>query len=94
MPNQLKFYYLPFFVLSEIDYITLLAFYEIAEFDENKKIYDRIRYTTQKSLAQILGVSAYAVSQVFNSGKYSRYLNIDRENKIITIQNNFQKGSK
>lgn len=94
MPKQLKFYYLPFFVLSEIDYITLLAFYEIAEFDENKKIYDRIRYTTQKSLAQSLGVSAYAVSQVFNSGKYSRYLNIDRENKIITIQNNFQKGTK
>ena len=42
----MKVYYLPFFVPSDVDYITLLSFYEIAKFNENNRVYDTIDYTT------------------------------------------------
>ena len=90
----MKVYYLPFFVPSDVDYITLLSFYEIAKFNENNRVYDTIEYTTQKRLAEILGLSPHTISQVFNSGKYKRYLSVDKEARIITLHNHFPKGTK
>lgn len=87
-------YYLPFFAPSDIDYLTLLAFYEIAEYTTEKKAYDTIRYTTQKSLATSLGLSEHTVSTVLNGGKYGRYLSVDKKARIITLHNHFQKGTK
>ena len=53
-----KFYYLRFRPTANIDYIYLLAFYELAEFNEERKVFDTIHYSSIRVLAESLNVSS------------------------------------
>ena len=90
----MKKYYLPFLPLADVNYLYLLAFYEIAEYQVNTNLYNTIRYSSLKTLAAQVKLSSSTVSRILNSGKYADFMTADTERKVITLKNNFKSGRK
>lgn len=90
----MKFYYIPFHPSAKIDYLDLLAFYEMADYTPERQAYDTIHYQAVSALAKDLCLTEYAVKKVLNSKEYSPFLIVDKEKKVITLQNSFPKGCK
>lgn len=86
-------YYLPFYPLESINYKVLLSLYDLAEYNTEKGVYDTIQYTSVKSLSQQINASQYVVQQILNSGKYDKFLTVDKAEKQIVLRNYF-KGTK
>lgn len=57
----MRSYYVPFYPAEKIDYITLFAFYDIADFNTDTAVYDTINYQSVKALSAMLNLSVYAV---------------------------------
>ena len=90
----MKNYYLPFIPSADVNYLYLLAFYDIAEYQLNTKLYDTIRYSSIRTLAEQVSLSSSTVSRILNSGKYVDFMTIDTERKVIILKNNFRSGRK
>ena len=56
-----KYYYLRFRPTANIDYLYLLAFYDLAEYNEERKVFDTIRYPSVRVLAESLKISPATV---------------------------------
>ena len=90
----MKYYYVPFIPAADINYLHLLAFYEIAEYREETKAFDTIRYASIDKLAARLPFSSSTLSRILNNESYKDFMVVDKKNRVITIQNSFPKGTK
>ena len=90
----MRFYYVPFVPAANINYLHLFDLYDLAEYREETKTYDTIRYTSINKLSAKLPFSNSTLSRILNNESYKEFLIVDKENKIITIRNNFPKGTK
>ena len=90
----MRFYYVPFVPAANINYLHLFDLYDLAEYREETKTYDTIRYTSINKLSAKLPFSNSTLSRILNNDSYKEFLIVDKENKIITIRNNFPKGTK
>ena len=89
-----KYYYLRFRPTANIDYLYLLAFYDLAEYNEERKVFDTIRYPSVRVLAESLNVSSATVKRIFDNPAYAEFISIDKSTKTITLFNHFTKGQK
>lgn len=89
-----KFYYLRFRPTANIDYIYLLAFYELAEFNEERKVFDTIHYSSIRVLAESLNVSSATVNRILDNPAYADFMSVNKATKTITLCNSFAKGQK
>ena len=88
----MKHYYLPFPPMAKIDYVHLLALYDLAEYQTDTGTFDTIRYTSSAALAEQVKLSSSTISRILKSEKYADFLIVDREHKVITLNNNFRKS--
>lgn len=89
-----KFYYLRFRPNANIDYLYLLAFYDLAEYNEERKVFDTIRYPSVRVLAESLNISTATVNRMFSNPAYAEFMSVDKTAKTITLCNSFAKGQK
>ena len=89
-----KFYYLRFIPTAKIDYLYLFAFYDLAEYNEESKVFDTVRYKSVRELAERLNISTSTVNRILDNPAYKDFLDIDKKAKTITIKNSFAKGTK
>lgn len=89
-----KYYYLRFRPTANIDYLYLLAFYDLAEYNEERKVFDTIRYPSVRVLAESLKISSATVKRIFDNPAYAEFISIDKSTKTITLFNHFPKGKK
>lgn len=87
-----KYYYLRFRPTAKIDYLYLLAFYDLAEYNEESNVFDTIHYTSVKQLAKSLNISTATVNRLFSNKEYNEFMRIDKSNKTIQLCNTFVKG--
>lgn len=86
-------YYIPFIEnMKKIDIYFLFSLYDLAEYNVDTKNYDTVRYTTQESLALLLGISVSKLKRIISNSAYDEYFKVDTKNKIITINNDFHKS--
>ena len=88
----MRFYYVPFVPAANINYLHLFDLYDLAEYREETKTYDTIRYTSSAALAEQVKLSSSTISRILKSEKYADFLIVDREHKVITLNNNFRKS--
>ena len=91
---MLKAYYLRFRPTANIDYCKLLSFYDIAEYNIEKKCFDTIGYVSANKLAERLNISSSTINRIFSSPDYQEFMSVDKDNKKITLHNYFPKGTK
>lgn len=75
-----------------IDYCLLFALYDLAEYNDKDKLYNKICYVSQQKLAERLNVSRNIVSKIFNNAMYQEHLDINQKEKTIIIKNKIDKG--
>ena len=94
-------YYIIYDEKTDINYIYLLFFMSIAEYNPASQRYDIVRYQSIQKLAnkinEVCGdnsISTSTLNRLLNrSDQYKDYLKFDRKNKIIQI-NNYIKNKK
>ncbi len=72
---------MPFIPTANIDYLYLFSLYDLAEFDTELRVYNRINYKSVKSLAESINVSVSTVNRIFSNTDYSSFITIDKINK-------------
>lgn len=87
-----KYYYLRFRPTANIDYLYLLAFYDIAEYNEESKVFDTIHYPSVRVLAESLNISQATVKRIFDNPAYADFMSVDKSSKTIKLCNSFIKG--
>lgn len=87
-----KYYYLRFRPTANIDYLYLLAFYDLAEYNEESKLFDTIQYTSVRVLAESLNISTATVNRILSNPEYNEFMRIDKNTKTITLCNSFARG--
>ena len=87
-----KYYYVRFRPKANIDYIYLLAFYDLAEYNKLKKSYNIIHYTSLNVLAENLNISNSTINRILSNTQYKEFLSIDKKTKTIVLHNTFIKG--
>ena len=89
----MKYYYINFKPEANINYLHLFSIYDLAEYNTNTKAFDTINYSSIPKLAEMLPFSASTLNRILTDDKYQDFISIDKENKTITINNSFVKGS-
>ena len=89
-----KYYYLRFRPTANIDYLYLLAFYDLAEYNEESKVFDTIRYPSVRVLAESLKISSATVNRILDNPAYADFFSVDKSTKTITLCNAFMNGQK
>lgn len=87
-----KYYYLRFRPTTRIDYLYLLAFYDLAEYNTVSKVFDTIHYSSVRLLAESLNVSSPTVNRILDNPAYNDFMKVDKQSKTITLCNSFSKG--
>ena len=87
-----KYYYLRFRPTANIDYLYLLAFYDLAEYNEESNVFDTIQYTSVRMLAESLNISTATVNRILSNPEYNEFIRIDKSNKSIKLCNTFVRG--
>ena len=87
-----KFYYLRFRPTANIDYLYLLAFYDLAEYNEETKVFDTIRYPSVRVLAESLNISSATVNRILDNPAYADFMSVNKATKTIKLCNSFAKG--
>lgn len=94
MVKKSKVYYIPFVEnMKKIDLYLLFSLYDLAEYNEETKIYDTIKYSSQNSLALQLGISYNTVKRLLSNKDYSIYFQVDTKNKTIKLNNDFRNSN-
>lgn len=94
----MKQYYIPYFPgAKKFDYLPVLCFWMIAEYDKKTKLYNKISFDNLDNLAGDIEAktgkkifSKTTLSRVLKNDKYKDYFTYDREKKEIIINNNFR----
>lgn len=86
-------YYILFQPAKQIDYLYLLALYDLASYNPERKVFDSICYSSVSDLAKSLDVSPSTMTRILNSPNYYPYFTVNKEAKTITLKNNFQGAS-
>lgn len=87
-----KYYYLRFRPTANIDYLHLLAFYDLAEYNEESKVFDIIHYPSVRVLAESLNISTATVNRILSNPEYNEFMCIDKKAKTIKLCNTFVRG--
>ena len=87
-----KYYYLRFRPTANVDYIYLLAFYDLAEYNEESKVFDTIHYPSVRVLAESLSISTATVNRILSNPEYTDFMRVDKITKTITLCNSFMRG--
>lgn len=74
-----KYYYLRFRPTANIDYLYLLAFYDLAEYNEESKVFDIIHYPSVRVLAESLNISTATVNRILSNTEYNEFMCIDKK---------------
>ena len=63
-------YYILFQPAKQIDYLYLLALYDLASYNPERKVFDSICYSSVSDLAKSLDVSPSTMTRILNSPNY------------------------
>lgn len=94
----MKKYYIPYYENTQINYVYLLYFYGLAEFDTENRIFNIIKYKTVQSLTDTINetfprdkpISKSTINSLLNDIKYNDYFTVNKREKTITLNNNFK----
>lgn len=89
----MNYYYLPFRPAAKINYLHLLALYQIAEYRKETKAFDYIKYNSMAEVSQLTGISAATLSRILKSEEYSGFLSADTKGKTIILKSSFPGGT-
>ena len=89
----MKRYYLPFEPSADVNYLQLFELMEKAEYNTERKAFDTIPYASIPKLAEQLTFSASTLNRILSNKAYTPFLSIDKENKVITLNNSFSNSS-
>ena len=85
----MKKFYIPFDLSANVNYNYIISLYCIAEFDTDTKRYNTIKYKSLKQLAEMLNISYKTLNNILNNDEYNIFINIDKYNKTIYLNNDF-----
>lgn len=92
---QNKVYYIPFIEnMKKIDLYFLFNLYDLAQFNDETKVYDTIHYTSQSNLALQLGISLSQLKRIISNKAYSNYFFVNTIEKTITLYNDFRNSNR
>ena len=89
-----KQHFIYFNLTDNINYNNLLKLYSIATYNKKSKRYDTIKYKTQKQLANELNIKQSSLQTMINYDRYNDYFIVDKDNKVITLLNDFSQNNK
>lgn len=95
-------YYIPYDEeCKKVNYLFVLSLYKLAELDKKTYLYNRISYDTIKDLTTRINsnckesiLSEATTSRYLQKDIYNRFYSVDRDKKIITLNNNFRNQNK
>ena len=96
----MKKYFLPYNEKDEVNYIYILMFYSIANFNNKSKRYDTIKYTNLNDLKTQLNniskntISTSTICRLFKNTNYKMFFQIDSKSKTIEILNDIRECKK
>lgn len=88
--KKINKYYVPFVPNADINYFYLFSLYEIAEYQSATNSFSLIAYTSQRELADNIGVSTATIGRIIKSKEYKSFLTIDTKTKTIILNNSFK----
>ena len=97
---MIKKYFLPYNEKEQANYIYILMFYSIANYNKTTKRYDTIKYSSIKNLRDQLNnisnktISESTLRRLLQKECYKTFLQIDSSTKTIRILNDIKKCSK
>ena len=89
----MKKYYIKFIPEANVNYFYLFRLIDIAEYREETKAFDLVRYHSAKVLSSWIGVSMTTANRLLNDDNYLPFFNVDKKEKTITIYNSVIAGS-
>lgn len=97
----MKKYYLPYDEKEKANYVYVLMFYSIAEFNIKTKRFDSIKYNTIKELTEKLNsisqgnkISESTVHRILKKEIYNKFLSVNSKDKSIKILNDITQSKK
>ena len=89
-----KVYYIPFIEnMKKIDLYFLFNLYDLAQYNDETKVYDTIHYTSQSNLALQLGISLSQLKRIISNNAYTDYFYVNTIEKTITLYNDFRNSN-
>ena len=89
----MKIYYLNFKPQADINYLHLLALYDLAQYNPASKAFDTITYNSISKLALQLPFSSATLNRILVNDEYKHFLSIDKKNRTIKLNCSVIKGS-
>ena len=81
----MKIYYLNFKPQADINYLHLLALYDLAQYNPASKAFDTITYNSISKLALQLPFSSATLNRILVNDEYKHFLSIDKKNRTIKL---------
>lgn len=89
----MKIYYLNFKPKADVNYLHLLALYDLAQYNTTTKAFDTITYNSISKLALSLSFSATTLNRMLVNNDYKHFLSVDKKNRTIKLNCSVIKGS-
>lgn len=89
----MKIYYLNFKPQADVNYLHLLALYDLAQYNPASKAFDTITYNSISKLALSLPFSSATLNRILANDEYKHFLSIDKKNRTIKLNCSVIKGS-
>lgn len=94
-------YFLPYLPeAKKFNYLPVLCFWIIAEYDKKTKLYDGVKFASLDDLAEKIAskvgekiLSKSTLSRALNNSDYVNFFSYDRNKKRIELKNNFRKAT-
>ena len=96
----MKKFYLPYNEVEKANYVYLLMFYSIANYNKDTKRYDIITYDNLENLTLRLNqisntkISKATLGRILQREEYRKFLEVDTKNKTIRVLNDISKCNK
>lgn len=97
-------YYIPYYEKTNINYLLLLCLYDIAEFNPNTHLYDKITYQSMAKLSEKINIefaesglptkSIRTIERMLVDKRYEPYFVLNKSTKEIILKNNIKDSSK
>ena len=79
--------------MKKIDLYFLFNLYDLAQYNDETKVYDTIHYTSQSNLALQLGISLSQLKRIISNNAYTDYFYVNTIEKTITLYNDFRNSN-
>lgn len=89
----MKIYYLNFKPKADVNYLHLLAIYNLAQYNPITKAFDTITYNSIAQLSLSLPFSTATLNRILANDEYKHFLSIDKKNRTIKLNCSVIKGS-